>query len=67
MNAWKTARDYFSMNIRRLNQLRLTAKRTLKILDLLEEAELTIPQIAKKVDANRQLVEYYEKQLNRKD
>lgn len=55
------------MNIRRLNQLRLTAKRTLKILDLLEEAELTIPQIAKKVDANRQLVEYYEKQLNRKD
>lgn len=55
------------MNIRRLNQLRLTAKKTLKILELLEDQELTIREIAHKVDVDRQLVEYYEKQLNRKD
>ncbi len=55
------------MNIQRLNKFRLTAKRTLKILDLLEEGELRVPEIAKKVDSNRQLVEYYERALNNKN
>lgn len=54
------------MNQERLERLKTTAKRTLKILELIEVG-LTAREIVEKSRADRQLVDYYIKQVNRKD
>ena len=51
------------MNENKLNELKRIAKRTLKILELLEQG-LPPAEVALKAKADRQLVEYYKKILN---
>lgn len=46
------------MNNKQIERIRITAKRTLKILDLIEQG-LSVREIVEKTGADRQLVDYY--------
>ena len=50
------------MNTQKLAKLRMTARRTLKILQLIEEGK-TSQQIVEKLGVNRSLVDYYVNKL----
>lgn len=54
------------MNKQRLNRMRLVAKRTLKILDCIEDG-LSAGEIVQKTGANRQLVDYYINALTKEE
>ncbi len=54
------------MNKPTFEKIKETAKRTLKILDLIKDG-CSPGEVVKKTGANRQLVDYYFKQVNRKD
>jgi len=51
------------MNTQKLNQLRLKAKTSLKILDMIEEGA-TAQELVARLGINRQLADYYLKAVN---
>ena len=54
------------MNTEKAKKLKDIAKRTIKIIEMLE-AGSTVQEIVEKLGCNRQLVDYYKNQLNEKE
>ena len=55
------------MNEEKLKKLKKVAERTIRILELIEQEELSASEIAIEVKCDRQLVEYYLKVLKDED
>ena len=54
------------MNTEKAKKLKDIAKRTIKIIEMLE-AGSTVQEIVEKLGCNRQLADYYKNQLNEKE